>query len=286
LQETKTKTGIPYLTAIPIVGRLFSAESVARDSSELVIALVPHIIRRPEITAENRKGIAVGNQTVVKLNYGPRPDQQMQTPQAEAPPTPATPPAPVAVAVPAPAPVNPPATAPVQPPPATPPPVPAPVAVPTAPPVATTPTQPSDQAKARVAFAPAQTMTQVGGTVRIDFVVSNANDLFSMPLTFNYDPKVVSLADVIRGPVLGSDGNPPAFSKNVQNESGTASVSLSRMFGKQGVPGNGTLLTLVFQAVASGSSTVTLPQVGLRDSKGNLVPMQSDQPPQAVITVR
>jgi general secretion pathway protein D len=174
----------------------------------------------------------------------------------------------------------------VQPPPAAPPQPPAPVAVPAAPPVATTPTQPSDQAKARVAFAPAQTMTQVGGTVRIDFVVSNANDLFSMPLTFNYDPKVVSLADVIRGPVLGSDGNPPAFSKNVQNESGTASVSLSRMFGKQGVPGNGTLLTLVFQAVASGSSTVTLPQVGLRDSKGNLVPMQSDQPPQAVITVR
>ena len=50
--------------------------------------------------------------------------------------------------------------------------------------------------------------------------------------------------------------------------------------------GNGVLLTLVFQGVAQGSSNITLPQVGLRDSKGNLIPLQSDAPPQAVITVR
>jgi general secretion pathway protein D len=287
LQETRTKTGIPGLAAIPLVGRLFSSENLEKDSSELVIALVPHIIRRPEITAENRKGIAVGNQTVVKLSYGARPDQQQQ---AEAPPVAPAPTAPApaqptptgAVVAPA-APANPPATAPAQPTTTTP--VAAPAPVPAAP-VATTPAQPSDANKANVVFNPGASQVAVGGTVRVDFVVSNANDLFSMPLNFTYDPKVVTLADVIRGPVLGSDGNQPAFSKNIQNESGTAAISLSRMFGRPGVPGNGTLLTLVFQAVAPGTTMVSLPQVGLRDSKGQIIPLQSDQPPRAVITVK
>ena len=66
----------------------------------------------------------------------------------------------------------------------------------------------------------------------------------------------------------------------------TASVGLGRPFGKTGIMGNGVLVTLVFQGVASGQSVITLPQVGLRDSKGGLIPLQSDTPPQAVISVR
>jgi hypothetical protein len=287
LQETKTKTGIPYLSAIPIVGHLFSQESTSQDASELVIALVPHIIRRAEITPENLRGIAVGNQTVVKLNYGPRASQQ--SPQAEAP-VPATPaaaaaptPAPAGVVVGPPGNTPPAATTPAQPAATTPPaPPPPPVAV--AP--ITTPASPADATKATVVFSPAQAQTTVGGTVSVNFTVSNAADLFSMPLVFTFDPHVVRLSDITKGDALATDGLAVAFSKNIQNDSGTASVSLSRMFGRGGVMGNGTLLTLVFQGVAAGSSQVTLPQVGMRDSKGNLVPLQSDQPPKAVIAVR
>jgi len=154
---------------------------------------------------------------------------------------------------------------------------------PAAPPAATAP---ADQTKATVVFSPAQVQTPVGGTVSVNFMVSNAADLFSMPLTFTFDPHVVRLSDVTQGPVLASDGVRAAFSKNIQNDSGTASISISRMFGRPGVSGNGVLLTLVFQGVAAGQSQVTLPQVGLRDSKGNLVPLTSAQPPQAVITVK
>jgi general secretion pathway protein D len=286
LQETKTKTGIPGISAIPLVGRLFSQESISNDASELVIALVPHIIRKAEITAENLRGIAVGNQTVVKLNYGARPSDQPSQPAQPETPAPKPAPAPAAAGVP-PAATPPATTTPAQPSPApaTPPPPPQPpVAVaPTAPPAAATP---ADQAKATVTLSPAQLQTQVGGTVTLNFAVSNAADLFSMPLTFTFDPRVVRLSDVTQGTVLSSDGIRAAFSKNIQNDSGTASVSISRMFGKPGVSGNGILLTLVFQGVAAGQSQVTLPQVGLRDSKGNLIPLTSDQPPRAVIVVR
>ena len=40
-----------------------------------MIALIPHIVRRRRVTAENLRGIAVGNQPVVKLNYGAEPER-------------------------------------------------------------------------------------------------------------------------------------------------------------------------------------------------------------------
>src|SRR5665647_1369702 len=71
-QETKSRTGIPGLASIPILNRLFTSESVDRQRQELMIALIPHVVRRPEYTAENLRGIAVGNQTSVHLSYGPK----------------------------------------------------------------------------------------------------------------------------------------------------------------------------------------------------------------------
>src|ERR1022692_4038991 len=91
-QDTKTKTGIPGLGSIPILGRLFSGESVDRERQELMIALIPHVVRRPEDTAENLRGIAVGNQQSVHLNYGRQPGSVPAAPKKENPPA-ANPPA-------------------------------------------------------------------------------------------------------------------------------------------------------------------------------------------------
>ena len=75
-EDTKTVTGIPGLSSIPLLRRLFTGESVTHKRDELMIALIPHVIRRTEITPENLKGIAVGNATTIKLNYGqPKPDE-------------------------------------------------------------------------------------------------------------------------------------------------------------------------------------------------------------------
>ena len=49
-QDTKQITGIPGLSSIPILRRLFSGESVDHQRDELMIALIPHIVRRPELT--------------------------------------------------------------------------------------------------------------------------------------------------------------------------------------------------------------------------------------------
>ncbi len=68
-QESKSVTGIPGLSSIPILRRLFTGESVDRRSGELMVAIVPHIVRRPELTDGNLRGIATGTAGAVKLTY-------------------------------------------------------------------------------------------------------------------------------------------------------------------------------------------------------------------------
>jgi general secretion pathway protein D len=68
-QETKSVTGIPGLSGIPIVRRLFTGESVERSQGELMIAIIPHILRRPEYNSSNLRGVATGTTANTKLNY-------------------------------------------------------------------------------------------------------------------------------------------------------------------------------------------------------------------------
>ena len=40
-----------------------------------MIALIPHIVRKPDITAVDMRGIAAGTDQNVKLSFAPRPDE-------------------------------------------------------------------------------------------------------------------------------------------------------------------------------------------------------------------
>jgi general secretion pathway protein D len=287
IQETKGVTGVPGLGNIPIIRRLFTSETTKKDSQELVIALIPHIVRTPEITDVNLRSIAAGNQTSVKLNYAPQkpaeappatpvpqpgpppaaellaPETVPNTPAAQpAPPVPNAPPQtlPLIPGVNAP-PVRPPIMVPGQPvsPPATAPPPP--------------PAKPEDQpaqapaGSARVTFVPSQTNAQFNGTVTVSLMVENAADLAATPLQVRFDPKVLRLNDVVRGNLLTSDGQQVAFSKNILNDTGEATVNVSRFPSTGGVSGSGSIVTLVFQAVGRGDTVVTAPQLTLRNSQ-------------------
>jgi len=71
IQNTTSKSisGVPGLAHIPLLGRLFSNEDTEKNKTELVIALVPHIVRGPDITAANLKGVASGSSAQVKVSY-------------------------------------------------------------------------------------------------------------------------------------------------------------------------------------------------------------------------
>lgn len=92
LTDSLNINGIPGVGNVPILRRLFSSESKERIETELVIALVPHIVRAPEITPANLRGISAGNDATVKLTYAPR--QEPPAAQPAKPPVGAPVPAP------------------------------------------------------------------------------------------------------------------------------------------------------------------------------------------------
>ncbi len=264
-QDSLSNAGTPGLASIPILGRLFSRETKERTTNELIFVLIPHIVRAPEITETNMRGVASGSDTVVKLNYRRR---EVPVPAAVVAAPPAAVPAP-------PAPV---ATAPADTPPAPPPP-----GVPAAPPATAPPAQ-LGRTPAAVTFSPPRAEGQLGSAITVSMMVENASDLFSAPFKINFDPKIVRLNDVIAGNFLTSDGKQILpISKNILNDTGEATVALTRAPGAGGVSGGGALVTFVFQAVAKGTSNVTFADFTLRDSKLQQIPSAM---PQLTVTVR
>jgi general secretion pathway protein D len=296
-QDTKTLSGIPGLANLPILRRLFTGESINKERQEL---LVPHIVRRPEFTEENLRGIAVGNQQTVHLTYGRRPSQSQPEAAPAAPrrdenpapqPTPANPTA----AVTTPAPAAPPATAPpATAPPATAPPATAPALLPpatapplnpggAAPPSAAAPEPPKPAGNAQVRFLPPQMNANNNSNITVALVIVGGADVASAPMSIQFDPKILRLTDVGRGDFMAANGQVPVFTKNIQNDAGTALINLNRLPQTPGANGSGVLASFTFQTIAPGSTMLTIPNLTVRNTQGQAVFTGS---PQMSVSVR
>jgi general secretion pathway protein D len=271
-QDSTTVTGIPGLSSIPVIKWLFSSKTINKSSSDLLIAIIPHIVRRPDYTDENLAGVAVGNATVVKLNYAPR------TPAPGTTPAPAPGPAPKANTLPGmpaaplvttPSSSAPPATAP----PATAPPATAP---PNGPPATAPPAVQPPPGNAIVNFAPPQVDTLMGQPFTANVVMQNATDLFAAPMQIKFDPKVLRLDDVVQGSLVSSDGQQVTFTKNILNDTGEATVALNRLTGNGGVTGSGTLVTLSFTTIGRGLTNVSIP--GFAPTNSQSQPLSNSSP--------
>src|SRR5579863_7117732 len=101
--DTKAINGWPGLASLPFFRYLFGADTLDHEKDEILIVLIPHIVRLPSISAENLRSIASGTDTnaevrledAVLLPEAPKP-------QAAVPPgTPASAPAPAVAVAPA-----------------------------------------------------------------------------------------------------------------------------------------------------------------------------------------
>jgi general secretion pathway protein D len=248
-QDTKSVSGVPGLMSVPGLGRLFSDHSTTRSTSELLIALVPHVVRTPGITDVNLRPVSAGNDAVTKLSYAPR------QPAAAPAPAPAKPPAAVPAAPAQPAPATPPAAQPA----------------------------PQPDGALRLSLRPPVVQPQVGGTFTLLLEAENARDLFAAPFHLKFDPQIVRLNEITAGGLLGGDGQKIIFTRNILNDTGDATVNLNRMPGTGGVSGSGTLVTFTFQAIKQGNATVTFTDLTPRNS--HLEPIQASIP-QAIVSVK
>jgi general secretion pathway protein D len=135
----------------------------------------------------------------------------------------------------------------------------------------------------RVYFKPPQATANLSERITASLVMEGGADMASAPMQIQFDSKFLRLNDVSLGDFFSSDGQQPVFAKNILNDTGMATIQLNRPPGSHGVSGSGMLVTLNFQAVARGASTVMIPHFTVRNAQGEVI---SSSTPQFTVSVR
>jgi general secretion pathway protein D len=109
---------------------------------------------------------------------------------------------------------------------------------------------------------------QLSGAISVTLQAENIQDLFSAtPIKIKFDPKQLRLNDITPGELLSRDGQKVNVARDIRNDAGEASVTLTRLPGSTGISGTGALATFTFTAIGKGTATVTLSDFGLKDSQ-------------------
>ncbi len=90
--ETTSLSGYPLISKIPILKYLFGQENKQRNQSEIVFAIIPHVIRTPGITDDNLKMVDLGNANSVSYRKAAK-ESAAATVPPQTPPQPADKPA-------------------------------------------------------------------------------------------------------------------------------------------------------------------------------------------------
>jgi general secretion pathway protein D len=253
-QQTKSLSGIPGLSSIPLLKYLFSQTNTEHRENEIVFVLIPHIIRGPEASRSNLDMLDVGTANALELRRtGSR----------------------SVVA----APVAAPAT---QPQPQTQPATPQPVAPQ---PVQPAPQAPAAETGAAAAFLfdpPALTQAK-GATFTVNVMVSGGQNVYSVPLQLSYDANQLQVVNVSNGGFLSQDGQAVALVHRDDPSTGTLQITATRPPGAGGVSGQGAVITLTFMAKAPGQSQLIISRGGARDPAMQAIAMSGAQ---AAVTVQ
>jgi general secretion pathway protein D len=231
--DTKSLSGIPGLSQIPILKYFFSQTNIEHSTNEIVFALIPHIIRARDVTDLNERALEVGTASTIELR---RASQAPASPANEAVPAAAQMQTPVT-----------PAQAAAQP--------------------------PTAAGPASFVFDPPSLTQAAGSTFVVNILLRGAQNVYSVPLQVSYDPKVLQVLNVSNGGLLSQDGQPVALVHRDDDTSGALQITATRPPGAVGISGQGTVVTLTFMAKGSGQSTLAISKGGARDPAMQALPV-------------
>jgi len=234
--DMKVLNGWPGLAKIPIIRYLFSSDSIDHQEDEVLIMLIPHIVRLPDLTQANLRTLYTGSEANIQVKR--ESEARVPVPEPVKTPSPTGPSATVS-------------------------PTPGTAAV----------NLPQGQT-GRLRFEPLGNSLRVGETKTIAVVVENVNDLFSVPMLLQYNPAVISveevqhaLSDGEHGGFLSGGTQEIAIVSNTDNKKGQSIISATRQPNTPGVSGSGTLLGIVVKGIAPGSSAISIVQENAKDSQ-------------------
>jgi general secretion pathway protein D len=231
--QTKSLTGIPGLAQIPILRYLFGQVSQDHSQDETVFAITPHVIRGTTVSTMNQRALDIGTANTIQLREVSHPVSTAPASKSQsAPGSPAQSPANQNPAM--------------------------------APQTTMTP-NPGVTSAANFIFEPAEINAVKGNTFAVNLQISGAQNVYSVPVQINYDPNKLQLVNVSNGGFLSQDGQAVALVHREDDTTGTLQVTATRPPGSGGVSGQGTVVTLTFQAKASGQTPLTITRGGARD---------------------
>ena len=258
--QTKQLTGIPGLAQIPILKWLFGQTTQDHSENEIVFAIVPHIIRGTDVSEINQRAIDIGTASSIQLRYAPRPSAPSTaaptngqgaaaTPSNAAPGQPASQPA----------------------------------ANVSRPPAGQAITNASGGGTPSFLFDPPTITATKGNTFAVNLLISGAQNVYSVPVQLNYDPKMLQLVNVSNGGFLSQDGQIVTLVHREDETLGQSTITASRPNGAGGVSGQGSVITVTFEAKASGQTPLTITRGGARDPGQQPITVNGAQ---AAITVQ
>jgi general secretion pathway protein D len=279
-EESDTLSGVIGLTDIPGVNRVFGNTNKSSTETDVVITLTPHIIRIPDITEDDLTTLWVGTEENMQLR-GPVSNALGQSPFASPEEEPPAGPPPSGGAV---------------------------SAIPSAdeepgvgetsastaedapsvdradegaeavPPVDTGATEerreragPSGPTVVQV--VPGASAYGVGERVLVQVMISNAQNVGSVPFHLRYNRNVLEfIPPGDEGSFLKSDGAGTVFLASDSAGGGEVVVGLSRMGGGDGVSGSGVLATFEFQAINPGDCGFAFVGASVKDPRAQNLP--------------
>jgi general secretion pathway protein D len=227
--QTKSLAGIPGLAQIPILRYLFGQTTQDHSQDETVFAITPHIIRGAYVSELNQRAIDIGTANTIELRHVSHVVPAAPATQAPAGQTPAS------------------------------------QAPPMQPPTNQNPNQAAIPGQANFLFDPGEITATKGGTFVVNLLISGATNVYSVPVQMNYDPAKLQLVNVSNGGFLSQDGQAVALVHREDETTGTLQITATRPPGSGGVSGQGAVVTLTFQAKASGQTPLTITRGGARD---------------------
>jgi general secretion pathway protein D len=239
-QQTKSLSGIPGLAQIPILKYLFGQTTQDHSENEIVFAIVPHIIRGTDVSEMNQRAIDIGTANTIALRHVSKPQAPPANPAAPSGEnsSPSITPANPAQANPA---VHQ-----------------APGGQPASP-------NASSAGTPSFLFDPPTIQAVKGNTFMVNLLLSGAQNVYSVPVQVNYDPKMLQLINVSNGGFLSQDGQAVALVHREDEALGQSQITATRPPGAGGVSGQGAVVTLTFAAKADGQTPLTITRGGARD---------------------
>ena len=67
MNDQNSVSGIPGVTNIPILGYLFGTRTKTHENDDILIALIPHIVRAPDLSVISEDEVVAGTERVIKV---------------------------------------------------------------------------------------------------------------------------------------------------------------------------------------------------------------------------